>query len=558
MSPAAVISKIRYQYFMQMLRRIPLRRTFPVAAAMTLIIGCCIERTAYVGVEEIRIRDGAVYASDLILRPGEMRQLMAEIVPGDATVRDISWRSDNDGSIATITAAGLLTAVSEGYTTITVMGGNGQVTTVSVTVASLNISYCQADGITSLTLLENEAVDLTVSTLPSDIATGAATWTSSNTAVATVSSTGDGSMAKITALTTGTTTITATGVVTSSFELTVAAAGTPPSIIVRTEPDLRLIQCRLDAYYTLANDITLTKEWLPVGDVTTTFSGTLDGAGFSVKNLFINKPNDSNLGLVGVNSGAIKNVGVEVGRDGITGRLIIGSLVGDNRGSVSAIVTGSGMVRGSRGYVGGLVGYNNGGTVTGYVSVDVNSDSSYVGGLVGLNGGGSSITGYATGKVSGLDYVGGLVGRSYYGAVIGYYSGTVQGMSNVGGLSGGHRANLSGGSGISTLIGYSRGSLSVTTSTNIGRVIGSLDRTATANAYYSGKTGECVVTGGTPNSIGMIITINATTLPNSFAGFTFGTNEGEWTFHAGRWPSINLPADSIFDRVRGDNQPINP
>lgn len=133
----------------------------------------------------------------------------------------------------------------------------------------------------------------------------------------------------------------------------------------------------------------------------------------------------------------------------------VGGLVSINAGTIthsSAAVTVSG-----RQSAGGLVGYNNGGTIqtssaTGSVTVEAvpssvagqlpgNGNGTQAGGLVGTFSSGTIENCYATGAVSGIDQLGGLVG-----AITGsgtatvensFSSGTVTGTgSNVGGLVG--------------------------------------------------------------------------------------------------------------------------
>ncbi len=71
----------------------------------------------------------------------------------------------------------------------------------------------------------------------------------------------------------------------------------------------------------------------------------------------------------------------------------------------------TGAVSGS-GAIGGLVGANYDAITDAYATgaVSGNADGRYVGGLIGFNAGGTITDAYATGMVSGTGYVGGLVG----------------------------------------------------------------------------------------------------------------------------------------------------
>jgi len=145
-------------------------------------------------------------------------------------------------------------------------------------------------------------------------------------------------------------------------------------------------------------------------------------------------------GLAGANYGTVSGsyaTGVVTG----TGGLNTGGLVGVNgvNGTTGAINTSyaTGNVNGGD-RTGGLVGYNDGGSITtSYYSTGAVNGGHYVGGLVGESTSAISNS-YATGSVTGtVGDVGGLVGYNYGGTVTrGYATGTVMGASYVGGLVG--------------------------------------------------------------------------------------------------------------------------
>ncbi len=140
-----------------------------------------------------------------------------------------------------------------------------------------------------------------------------------------------------------------------------------------------------------------------------------------------------------------------------------GGLVGYNSGMVSGYATGS--VTGDANNVGGLVGSNDGTVTEGsYATGDVTGMASYIGGFVGFNGSAGMVSGYATGDVTGMNSVGGFVGWNLGGRVSGYATGAVTGdANNVGGLVG----LVNGG----TVIGYATGG-SVTGSGDVGGLVG--------------------------------------------------------------------------------------
>jgi len=136
---------------------------------------------------------------------------------------------------------------------------------------------------------------------------------------------------------------------------------TPPSE-VRTWTDLNAVRDNLRDRYILMNDLDSTtagytelasstanqgKGWQPIGTEDNLFTGTFDGQGYEIGDLFINRPNENFVGLLGVvgEGGVVQNIGV-VNAD-VTGYGAVGGLVGNNEGTVSnsystGSVTGSG------------------------------------------------------------------------------------------------------------------------------------------------------------------------------------------------------------------------
>ena len=161
-------------------------------------------------------------------------------------------------------------------------------------------------------------------------------------------------------------------------------------------------------------------------------------------------------GLVGQNDG-----GTIIGSHasgGVTGGNQVGGLVGKNRGSVTSShangdVIGTDSIWGYA-YVGGLVGWHLGGTISDsymkghdsnrYANIHVVGAARGVGGLVGVNE--ARIVNVHTARyarVSGKDQVGGLVGVNKGTIGNSYAQGTVAGDSQVGGLVGVSESNAS-------------------------------------------------------------------------------------------------------------------
>jgi hypothetical protein len=201
----------------------------------------------------------------------------------------------------------------------------------------------------------------------------------------------------------------------------------PVIIVGRSVADadeLNDVRNDLDDYYVQTANINLStygvgydsgKGWLPIGpSYYSWFTGAFDGNCFTINNLYINRPDEDNIGLFGYTAGSaallkdIKLVAIDV-----TGKNTVGGLVGFNYVTISnSIVTGT--VDGIDN-VGGLVGQNNGGTIIDSSTSVAVVGVKYVGGLVGYNGGvvgGTISNSHAEGAVRGTDYVGGLVGHN--------------------------------------------------------------------------------------------------------------------------------------------------
>ena len=185
--------------------------------------------------------------------------------------------------------------------------------------------------------------------------------------------------------------------------------------------------------------------WLPIGSASSdrSFRAPFEGNGHTIRNLFINRPRKSIVGLFSgiIETSAIRRVGLT--QVDVTGSRMVGGLVGQAMGPITASYA-TGHVSGT-GDVGGLVGSTGfHATITGsYARVRVTGHE-YVGGLVGTarNRFVTITASYATGHVSGGRDVGGLVGRGRNATITGSYAtGHVSGTGDVGGLVGSFEGN---------------------------------------------------------------------------------------------------------------------
>ena len=236
--------------------------------------------------------------------------------------------------------------------------------------------------------------------------------------------------------------------------------------------------------------------WAPVGTDSgaSSFRGTLDGGGFSISNLVINRPRTSYAGLFGyVQSAAISNLSLSGVQ--ICGFWGVGSLAGQAMVNTElSHCAGSGFVLARGSHVGGLAGWFSGQALDGRGNVRLRGES-HIAGLFGRVSTASSTIrqSLALGEVSGADYAGGLVGYLQGGTISNCYSRVaVSGTNYVGGLVGESGYTISGGS-TDGMIRQSYSAGPVTgAGVNVGGLLGRFIRGTVTNSYWdievSGQT----------------------------------------------------------------------
>lgn len=243
--------------------------------------------------------------------------------------------------------------------------------------------------------------------------------------------------------------------------------------------------------------------WLPIGIRENLFNATLEGNGHTISNLYIKRVTDlddpGQAGLFGMigDSAIIQNLGLDQAE--ITALRWVGGFAGKSDGGalISCSATGKMETVGSGGgIVGGLVGYNRRGAITGsfFRGTLSGAEDSQVGGIAGHHAGvitSSHADVEATGGEN--SYVGGLIG---YGSAISrvpgtgvikdsYSSGRVSGKAFVGGLAGEFSGAISGSHSTATVSGVVPGGL-------IGNNLGT-----TSGSYATGEvSGEDYGRGG--------------------------------------------------------------
>jgi len=301
---------------------------------------------------------------------------------------------------------------------------------------------------------------------------------------------------------------------------------TPERLEIWNWHDLYAIRDNLSGHYLLMTDLDPTtagywelasnaanqgKGWQPIGTADDPFKGTFDGQGYDVSGMFINRHDESLVGLFGAVDvgGVIQNVKV-VNAD-MTGEWAVGGLVGENCGDVRSSYS-SGIMNGAD-CVGGLVGANTGTVSSCYSAANVTGHWD-VGGLVGCSDSSGTVSNSCSvGDVTGEWAVGGLVGGNLGGIVAKSYStGDITGDDYVAGLVGDNQGTVSNSYSIGSVIGE----------WYVGGLVGDNDFSGiVSNSYASGG-----VTGD--SFVGGLVGSNWGTVSNSFWDIeTSGTNESD-------------------------------
>jgi hypothetical protein len=200
-----------------------------------------------------------------------------------------------------------------------------------------------------------------------------------------------------------------------------AGAGTPEDPHrIATVADLDAMRTDPGAHYVLAADVDAaeTAAWNAgrgMASIEGPFTGSFDGAGHTISGLRVDGP-----GLFATldRRGDVRDFRLE--DVDVNGIRTVGGVVGRNDGGTVTGVTVTGSVRGTGDAVGGVIGSNDGGTVTDSTAAATVEGRDWVGGLVGANFGG--VVGASTvgpgATVTGQERVGGLVGRIDRGTVV--------------------------------------------------------------------------------------------------------------------------------------------
>ncbi len=287
----------------------------------------------------------------------------------------------------------------------------------------------------------------------------------------------------------------------SDFSSPVWDSGADTATAITTCADLQNINNDLTADYYLANNIDCadTSSWnsnsgfLPIGTQSTPFTGTFDGQGYEIQNLFIDRSASNNIAVFSyIDSARISNLSL-TSLD-ITGNNTTAGLVANMNNSIISDCSSAGSITGND-TVGGLIGITTGVSkiLKSFANTTLNAHDT-AGGLVGNNNA-KILKSYATGSITANDNVGGLVGESSgEGRIFYSYSeATINANSNVGGLAGYNHTDSE------IVDSYSKSNITATS--YAGGIIGKNENGRISRSYASGSMSGSNLSGLVANSL---------------------------------------------------------
>ena len=165
----------------------------------TATITCTSNATGKKATCKVTVGSVKLDQTEIVVEKTKTKTLTATVYPSTLTDKSVTWTS-SDTKIATVSSKGKVKGVKTGTATITcTSNATGLSTTCKVTVGSVKLDQ------TEIIVEKTKTKTLTATVYPSTLTDKSVTWTSSNTAIATVSSKG-----KVKGVKTGTATITCT------------------------------------------------------------------------------------------------------------------------------------------------------------------------------------------------------------------------------------------------------------------------------------------------------------------------------------------------------------
>jgi uncharacterized protein YjdB len=258
-----------------------------------------------------------------VVNSGSTTTFSASVTPANAAIKIINWSSSNT-AIATVDASGVVTGVSDGTATITASSDEGNYTATKTITVETNTSVTGISAISGASSVRiGSTISLSSSVTPANATNPTITWSSSDTAVATV----DSSTGVVTGIVPGTVTITAT---------TANGGYTATKSIIVEKPVTGISAISGSSSVSTGATITLSASVVP-------YDATVQTITWS----------SSDTAVATVNSSTGVVTGVSAGTATITGTTVDGSFTSTQSVAVYIGVTGISSISGSSSVVGG-------------------------------------------------------------------------------------------------------------------------------------------------------------------------------------------------------------
>lgn len=256
------------------------------------------------------------------------------------------------------------------------------------------------------------------------------------------------------------------------------------TIVIKVADDMQKLHTNPNANFKLAGNIDMSvyaagEGWKPVEN----FSGRLDGRGYTISNLTINRPTQSYVGLFKEITSRSSVSNVTFTNVNITGENYTGVLAGTMTGNIQNIIINGGNVTGGN-RVGGLVGSHQVGTISKCkVILDTVAGQDEVGGAVGIfNSGRIQEVSLNCANMYALTSVGGFAGSAAATSTSYLHecsaTTSISARENIGGLIG--KVEMLSNNKLDILDCYAKGTIT-DGENNMGGLIGSLRTTAGTN-----------------------------------------------------------------------------
>lgn len=228
---------------------------------------------------------------------GSTTTLIANVLPTNATDLTVSWSSSNT-AVATVNTGGIVTGITPGTAVITATTTDGSLKATS-TITVLNVP-CTGININpgTLSMIKGTTSQLLATILPTNATNKSVTYTSSNTAIVTVSGTG-----LINAINTGSAYITATSADGKCYATCAVDVSNAPSFSLKIEAEsynLKSTAPKSEA----CSEGGLNMGWIGTGDWMK-YAVNIPSTGVYTVNFRVSSPNNNTQVRLDTNAGAI-------------------------------------------------------------------------------------------------------------------------------------------------------------------------------------------------------------------------------------------------------------